>query len=108
LGGAVRRRGSVYRPPECGYDSPEALTMNLRITPELQRFVDEQVKAGRFSSADEVVEAGLARLMLDDEGDVLDARDVAEIKASREQARAGNVTDWRQYSSEIRKRYPLD
>jgi hypothetical protein len=42
--------------------------------PEIQEFIEEQVKAGRFSSPTEVIEAGIARLMLDPMGDELDAR----------------------------------
>ena len=34
--------------------------MNVSLKPELEKFVEEQVKAGRFSSATEVLEAGLA------------------------------------------------
>lgn len=47
--------------------------MEILLTkPELEQFIDEQVKAGNFESAAEVVEAALSRLMLDplpDEGD---------------------------------------
>jgi putative addiction module CopG family antidote len=39
--------------------------MHVTLKPELERFVEEQVKAGRFSSVAEALEAGLARLMLD-------------------------------------------
>jgi putative addiction module CopG family antidote len=35
--------------------------MNITLSPELQKFVEEKVKAGEFQSAAQVVEAGLAR-----------------------------------------------
>ena len=37
-------------------------SMSLQLNPELQKFVDEQIKEGRYDSASEVVEAGLAIL----------------------------------------------
>ncbi len=37
-------------------------TKNISFTPELSRFVDEQVKSGRFHSASEVIRAGLRLL----------------------------------------------
>ena len=53
--------------------------MDLRLTPELERFVDRKVKSGQFASASEVVEAGLARLMLDPVPEELDADTLAAI-----------------------------
>jgi Arc/MetJ-type ribon-helix-helix transcriptional regulator len=67
--------------------------MNITINPEYERFIDEQVKAGRFSSPTEAMEAGIARLMLDAEPDVLDDQDVADIQHSLEQIRRGEVID---------------
>jgi len=43
--------------------------MNVQLRPELQRFVEEKIRAGEYASTQEVVEAGIARLMLDQEGD---------------------------------------
>ncbi len=45
--------------------------MNLELKPELQRFIDDQVNEGRFASRAEVVEAAVARLMLDPQSDSL-------------------------------------
>jgi antitoxin ParD1/3/4 len=39
--------------------------MNVQLRPDLERFIEEQVKAGHFTSPSQVVEAGIARLMLD-------------------------------------------
>jgi antitoxin ParD1/3/4 len=36
--------------------------MNVSLTPELEKFVDETVATGRYSSASEVVRAGLRKL----------------------------------------------
>jgi len=43
--------------------------MNIILKPELQRFVEEQVKTGHFASPEDVIEAGLGRLLDDDFGD---------------------------------------
>ncbi|MDB5290496.1 MAG: hypothetical protein JWL69_1737 [Phycisphaerales bacterium] len=41
--------------------------MQISLTRPDMKFIDEQVKAGHFSTPAEVVEAGVARLMLDPE-----------------------------------------
>jgi antitoxin ParD1/3/4 len=41
--------------------------MNISITPELQKFVEQEVKAGLYQSASEVIRAGLRRLKEDKE-----------------------------------------
>jgi putative addiction module CopG family antidote len=79
--------------------------MDVQLKPELERFVDEQVRQGSFSSATEVVEAGLARLMLDPEPDELDARDVAELTESLDQMRRGEVIDWEELSGRLRRKH---
>jgi antitoxin ParD1/3/4 len=42
--------------------------MNISITPELEKFVEQEVKSGLCQSASEVVRAGLRRLKKDKEG----------------------------------------
>jgi antitoxin ParD1/3/4 len=41
--------------------------MNISITPELEKFVEQEVKTGRYESASEVIRAGLRRLKEDKE-----------------------------------------
>lgn len=79
--------------------------MNVQLKPELAKFVDDQVKEGHFSSPDDVVEAGLARLMLDPEPDELDAQDVAELTESLRQMRHGEVVDWKDLSARLRRKH---
>ena len=81
--------------------------MKLQLTPELERFIDQQVKAGRFASPDEVVEAGLARLMLDPEPEALDPAEVEEVRASLKEMTRGEVVDWKKHSADVRKRFGL-
>lgn len=58
--------------------------MDVRLKPELRKFVEDAVRAGHFATPDEVIEAGLARLMLDpadDEADNDTSAAIAEAKA---------------------------
>lgn len=79
--------------------------MDVQLKPELKKFVDEQVKQGSFSSPTEVLEAGLARLMLDPPPDELDACDVADLSESLDQMRRGEVIPWEQLSARLRRKY---
>jgi putative addiction module CopG family antidote len=79
--------------------------MTVTMKPDLERFVAEQVSAGRFSSETEVLEAAVARLMLDPAPQELDARVVREIQTGLDQMRRGEVVDWENYSAEVRKKY---
>jgi putative addiction module CopG family antidote len=79
--------------------------MNITLKPELQRFIDDQVQSGRFSTPSEVLEAGLARLMLDPLADDLDAEDLEAIEESERQIAAGQDLDWKQVSAELRRKY---
>ena len=82
-----------------------AIAMTISLSPDLKKYVEEQVKAGRFASPQEVVEAGLARLMLDPVADSLDDEDVAAIEESEAQIERGEDLDWAQVSAELRKKY---
>lgn len=79
--------------------------MTISLSPELKKYVEEQVRAGRFASAEEVVEAGLARLMLDPVPDALDDEDVAATDESEAQIERGQDLDWAQVSAALRQRY---
>lgn len=59
--------------------------MDVTLKPETKRFVDEQVKAGHFSSPEEVLEAGVARLMLDPDPRELDEQTMAAIDRAEAQ-----------------------
>lgn len=80
------------------------ICMNVTLKPELQQFVDEQIRSGRFTTPDEVLEAGLTRLMLDPVND-LDDEDVAGIEESEAQIARGEDLDWREVSADLRTRY---
>jgi len=79
--------------------------MNLVIGPEFEKFIDEQVKAGLYSSSVEALEAGIARLMVDRDQDILDAQDLPEIRKSLDQIARGETIDAKTLHADIRKRF---
>ncbi len=79
--------------------------MTVALKGEMERFVEDQVKAGRFSSAEDVVEAGLARLMLDSLENEFGEEDITAINRSLEQVARGEDLDWKQVSADLRKRF---
>ncbi len=79
--------------------------MNLPLKPELERFVDQEVRAGHYSSAAAVIEAGLARLMLDPPGAELDADTVAAIEEARTQFDRGEGINLEDACDQLRKKY---
>jgi Arc/MetJ-type ribon-helix-helix transcriptional regulator len=80
--------------------------MDVQLKPELAEFVADQVKKGKFSSPDQVLEAGLARLMLDPQAEELDDDEVARLSEFVEQMHRGKVVDWREASAHLRRRLP--
>lgn len=81
--------------------------MNLSLTPEDQRFIEEQVKAGRFASAEEVVGAALGRLRGEGENDVgdFDAGELdALVAAGEADIEKGDVLTVEQVRENLRQR----
>ena len=80
--------------------------MNVPLKAELEKFVQDQVRAGRFSSAGEVIEAGLARLMLDppDEGE-LDAQTLAAIEDADAQIDRGECMPLDDAFAQLRRKH---
>jgi antitoxin ParD1/3/4 len=64
--------------------------MNVHLTPELKKLVDDRVASGLYSSASEVVRAGL-RLLEEDERWRAEIR--SKIAAGVAQAKAGDLLD---------------
>ena len=64
--------------------------MEVRLPPELEQFVDDEVKSGNFVSRDEVIEAAVARLMLDPRGESLDPETLHAIEEAEEQFDRGD------------------
>jgi putative addiction module CopG family antidote len=67
--------------------------MNVTLKPKLKKFIENQVKSGRYSAAEDVVAAGLTRLMQDDKTDYGVARgELAILVAEGESDIAGGNT----------------
>lgn len=79
--------------------------MNVALDPKYEKFIQEQVKAGRFSSSAEALEAGIARLMVDPKPDILDEQDVADIEKSLQQLKRGEVVEAKTLHAKIRGRF---
>lgn len=79
--------------------------MNVTLKPELQRYIEDQDRAGRFASSAEVLEAAVARFMLDPLPADLDDEDVAAIEESEDQIARGQDLDWREVSARLRRKY---
>ena len=79
--------------------------MTFKLTkPKLARFVDAQVKARKFPSAQAVVEEALARMMTD-EPDVLNDDDVRAIKQADAQIDRGEFVDFDVFAAKARKKH---
>lgn len=63
--------------------------MELTLQPDTRRFIDDQVKAGRFPTPEAVVEAAIAQWQNDD----LDAETIAAINEAEAQADRGEGID---------------
>jgi putative addiction module CopG family antidote len=79
--------------------------MTVKLDPQVEKFINEQVSTGRFASATEALEAGVARLMLDPEPDVLDKQDLKDIRKSLEELEQGDVVSSKELHQRIRERY---
>jgi putative addiction module CopG family antidote len=74
--------------------------MRITLKPELERFIEERVKAGAYPSADAVVEAAII-YMRDSE---LDDETIAAINEGSEQARRGEGTTLDEVRAHMKKR----
>jgi putative addiction module CopG family antidote len=83
----------------------EVLSVTLTIDPKLENFIRDQVESGRYSNANEVLEAGLARLMLDPPPISLDDQDMLDIHESLEQVERGEVVDAEELHAKLRQKY---
>ena len=68
--------------------------MNIPLHPDLQKFIDDQVKAGHYESAEALINTAVARLQSED----FSADDLAELRSeiapAIAQADRGELEDW--------------
>jgi len=77
--------------------------MNVQLKPELKKFIDAEVRAGHFKSAEAAVETAVTQMMLD-HGE-LDDETIAAIVIADEQYERGEFVEWREVRDELRKKY---
>jgi antitoxin ParD1/3/4 len=85
--------------------------MPITLKPELEQVVEDQLKTGRYQSADEVLEAALGRLIQAEEADDFAPGELEELLAAAEaDVERGDVSDgkavferMRQKSEDFRK-----
>jgi antitoxin ParD1/3/4 len=79
--------------------------MNVSLTPELEKFVEERVATGRYQTASEVVREGLRLLELRDRDREAAFKELkAKLKRGVEQAERGELIDGDKVFAEIRDR----
>ena len=91
--------------------------MTLELRPDLERFVDEQVKAGRYPTVAAVIEAALADMASAEAGpaetaggrpaDPLDAEDWAAIAESDAEFDRGEFVTLDDLKAEYEKRFGI-
>jgi len=69
--------------------------MEVQIKPELQRFIEDELKAGRYVSTDEMINAALASLQAQDELSEAEIEDLrAEVDVGIAQADRGEFVEF--------------
>jgi Arc/MetJ-type ribon-helix-helix transcriptional regulator len=76
--------------------------MNVQLKPEQARFIEEQVRAGRFESAEVAVEAAITQMMFDPD---LDEETIAAIEQSEREIEEGKCIPWEIAEAEFRRRF---
>ena len=80
--------------------------MQLRLQkPDIERFIDEQVKAGRFPNAEAVVETALF-LMMEDEV-VPTSEDITAFQKSEKQIDSGESVEFGEFAARIRRKHGI-
>ena len=78
--------------------------MQVQLTnPDLERFIVEQVEAGKYPSAQAAVEAAVEQMMHGDATDLTD-EDVDEINRSEDEIDRGEYVDFDTFAAEMRSK----
>ncbi|MBC7782407.1 MAG: type II toxin-antitoxin system ParD family antitoxin [Burkholderiales bacterium] len=72
--------------------------------PKLQQFVSDQLQSGKFSSADEIIETALARMM-DEELLSLSSGELAEIEAADAEISRSEAVDFEVFAKKMRSQF---
>ena len=81
--------------------------MTITLSPETQKLLEEQMKTGQFSDADEVLRLALQTLSQTEAGDYddLDADTRAAIEESEAQLARGEGSTWEDVREELRAKF---
>jgi putative addiction module CopG family antidote len=77
--------------------------MNIKLKPDAQKFIEDQVRAGRFRSPDEVLAEAVNRMMIDNDHELDDAT-IAAINRAEAQLDRGEGIDFDRFAAEMRQR----
>jgi Arc/MetJ-type ribon-helix-helix transcriptional regulator len=72
--------------------------------PELEKFIEDEVRAGHFPSPEAAVEAAVEQMMLEREYE-LDDETAAAINRAEEQIDRGEGIDFKEFAAEMRKKF---
>jgi putative addiction module CopG family antidote len=78
--------------------------IQIILDPEQEKFIDAEVRSGRFDSAEHVVAEALSRLMQEPEEEI-DEETYAALRRSDEQIARGEGRRWEDIREEIRSKY---
>jgi Arc/MetJ-type ribon-helix-helix transcriptional regulator len=80
--------------------------MQLRLQkPDIERFIDNQVKTGRFPNAEAVVESALFRMM--EEEVVPTSEDVAAFQKSENEIDNGESVEFGEFAARMRRKHNI-
>jgi Arc/MetJ-type ribon-helix-helix transcriptional regulator len=81
--------------------------MNLSLNADVQRFIEEKVRAGQYATPEDVIHTAIARLRTDEAlGDhELDDEGLAAIEEGLAQANRGEGRPWDEVREELRAKY---
>jgi Arc/MetJ-type ribon-helix-helix transcriptional regulator len=72
--------------------------------PELEKFIDDQVKAGHFATPEAAVEAAVQQMMVEQMRE-LDDETIDAINRAEDQIDDGQGVDFKQFAAGMRKKF---
>lgn len=79
--------------------------MNVSLTPELEQLIEQKVKTGMYSSASEVIRAGLRLLQEHDDIRLVQLEQLKrDVREGIKQGKSGAVVDGAEVFRELRER----
>jgi putative addiction module CopG family antidote len=82
----------------------EKRSMNIALSPETQKLLEEKLKSGEYRSPDEVVHAAL-EVLNEFEAHVLDGDTLDAIDRAEDQIERGEVHDWKDVREQVRAKF---